>query len=344
MNTTAPPSCDPRLADALLRMAQTVHALYQQAQTQSTAHFEASVFSALDQRLAFDAAWLGHSTLTPLGAQMHSSALHQLPGDYLQAWSQVQAHDPLVGWAQRRPEQPTVLTVADAVLHPEFRAFLGRQGIAQILCAATVDATLQTCLHVSLYRHGLKPAFSAEEQTLLQALMPNLAGAIALNRMREVENTVLGQQATELGVALLSKQGVVQLANPGFGAMLQREWPDWPGGVLPACAMQGVAKGQSRRYAGRHIGIELSARGDLLIATVRPLGRTSLLTARERAVATQFAQGQTYKTVARQLNIAPATVRHHLRQVYAKLGVQDKGAIAWALSQEHARTHTSAAL
>lgn len=342
MNTATPRPSDPPLADTLLCMAQTVHTLYQQAQTQAPAAFEASVFAALGQVLAFDAAWLGHSTLTPEGAQMHSSALHQLPGDYLQAWSRVQAQDPLVAWAQRGPGQPTVLTVADAGLQPEFRAFLAHQGIAQILCAVTVDATLQTCLHVSLYRHGLKPAFDGEA-LMLQALMPNLAGAIALNRMREVENTVLGQQPAELGVALLSRQGVVQVANPCFGAMLQREWPDWSGGLMPPCAMQGVASGQSRRYAGQHIGIELSARGDLLIATVRPLGRSSLLTARERAVATQFAQGHTYKTVARQLNIAPATVRHHLRQVYAKLGVQDKGAIAWALSQEQASSRASAA-
>lgn len=331
---TPPPSPDPSLADALLRMAQTVHGLYQQAQTQPSSAFEASVFGALGQTLAFDAAWLGHSTLAPQGAQMHSSSLHQLPPDYLQCWSQVQTLDPLVTWAQSSPTQPTVLTVADAHLPAPFRAFLASQGIAQILCAVRVDASVQTCLHVSLYRHALKPAFHADDQARLQALMPNLAGAIALSRMREVENAVRGQLPAEFGVALLSKQGVIQVTNPSFGEMLRREWPEWPGATLPAAALRGVGSGQSHRYAGQRVGIELTARGDLLIATVRPLGRSSLLTARERAVATQFAQGQTYKAVARSLEIAPATVRHHLRQVYAKLGVQDKGAIAWALSQE----------
>lgn len=336
MNTSTSSCGDAAQPSALLHMALTVHALYQQAQTQSTTAFEASVLAALGRELAFDAAWIGHSTLTPEGAQLHSNALHRLPADYLQAWSQVQQRDPLVAWAQSRPAQAKVLSVADADLHPDFRAFLARQGIAQVLCAANVDATLQTCLHVSLYRHALQPAFDADAQLRLQALMPNLASAIALNRLREVENTVRGQQSDELGVALISRQGVIQQANPSFGLMLRREWPDWPGGTLPAPAMRGVGPGQSHRYAGQRVGIELSTRGDLLIATVRPLSRSSLLTARERAVATQFAQGQTYKAVARKLDIAPATVRHHLRQVYAKLGVQDKGAIAWALSQEQA--------
>jgi DNA-binding CsgD family transcriptional regulator len=48
-----------------------------------------------------------------------------------------------------------------------------------------------------------------------------------------------------------------------------------------------------------------------------------------------FARGSSYKEVARDLGLAPATVRHHLRQVYAKLHIQDKGAIAWMLSQDH---------
>lgn len=339
MDTPTPTSGD----SALLRMARVVHALYQQAQTQGSANFEHAVFAALGQGLAFDAAWLGHSTLTSQGAQLHSNALHALPADYLQAWTGVQAQDPLVSWAQRQPERPTVLSVADTGLHPDFRAFLAQQGIAQILCAANVDPTLRTCLHVSLYRHGLKPAFSAEDQHTLQALMPNLAGAIALNRMREVENTVLGQQGPELGVALVSQRGVVQAANPNFGPLLQREWPDWPGGSLPVSVMQGRGAGRSSRYTGQSVAIEVSMRGDLLIATVRPLARSSVLTAREHAVATQFAQGHTYKAVARHLHIAPATVRHHLRQVYAKLGVQDKGAIAWALSQEQAASQRGGA-
>ncbi|MFS2055999.1 response regulator transcription factor, partial [Variovorax sp. CT11-76] len=50
----------------------------------------------------------------------------------------------------------------------------------------------------------------------------------------------------------------------------------------------------------------------------------TLLSRREAEVARLFAQGQSYKMVARTLGSSPATVRHHLRQVYAKLGVTSK--------------------
>jgi DNA-binding NarL/FixJ family response regulator len=51
------------------------------------------------------------------------------------------------------------------------------------------------------------------------------------------------------------------------------------------------------------------------------------LSARERLVAEAFGAGLSYKEVARQLEMAPTTVRHHLRNVYVKLDVSNKAAI-----------------
>ena len=48
-------------------------------------------------------------------------------------------------------------------------------------------------------------------------------------------------------------------------------------------------------------------------------------------MAEAFASGRNYKEVARLLGVSPATVRHHLRAVYVKLGVRDKAALARTL-------------
>jgi DNA-binding CsgD family transcriptional regulator len=48
------------------------------------------------------------------------------------------------------------------------------------------------------------------------------------------------------------------------------------------------------------------------------------LSPREAEVACLFGQGMNYKTVARALDTSPATVRHHLRRAYAKLGISSK--------------------
>jgi DNA-binding CsgD family transcriptional regulator/transcriptional regulator with GAF, ATPase, and Fis domain len=53
-------------------------------------------------------------------------------------------------------------------------------------------------------------------------------------------------------------------------------------------------------------------------------GGTEHLSNREHEVASAYALGQNYKEIARALDIAPATVRTHLRTVYRKLAVTSR--------------------
>lgn len=58
-----------------------------------------------------------------------------------------------------------------------------------------------------------------------------------------------------------------------------------------------------------------------------------VLTDREREVATLMLQGHSAKSMARLLEIAPGTVRNHIKQVYAKLGVTSHRALFMKLLQ-----------
>jgi DNA-binding CsgD family transcriptional regulator/GAF domain-containing protein len=60
----------------------------------------------------------------------------------------------------------------------------------------------------------------------------------------------------------------------------------------------------------------------------------SLLSPRERQIADRYAEGLSYKAIARAFDIAPATVRTHLGTVYRKLGVTSKIELARALADE----------
>jgi DNA-binding CsgD family transcriptional regulator len=310
--------------------------LYRDAHRLDVVHFDSALLTQLRTAMNFDAAWLGHSTLTPAGPVMQSKLLTELPNDYVAQWQAVQALDPLVERALSAAGEAVVLSIAEDHLAPAYRAFLARNGIAQVLCIADVEPIVRTCVHLSLYRSSLKPEWTSCERALLAALMPNVGAAVTINRMREVDRVRNEAQASQVGVALVSRAGVVQAADPLFGELLLREWPQWSGGVLPAELKMRASSQGAWRHVGRVIGMELEARAELVVATVRPRGPSSALTPREHAVALQFAQGRSYKEVAKALNLAPATVRHHLRRVYAKLGIQDKGAIAWALSRDGA--------
>ena len=59
-----------------------------------------------------------------------------------------------------------------------------------------------------------------------------------------------------------------------------------------------------------------------------------LLSNREREIASAYAEGKSYKEIARALSIAPNTVRTHLRTVYRKLEVTSKVELCQALGDE----------
>jgi DNA-binding CsgD family transcriptional regulator/GAF domain-containing protein len=55
------------------------------------------------------------------------------------------------------------------------------------------------------------------------------------------------------------------------------------------------------------------------------------LSSREREVASAYVNGESYKEIARTLDIAPATVRTHLRTVFRKFGVTSRTELAQAM-------------
>ena len=65
-----------------------------------------------------------------------------------------------------------------------------------------------------------------------------------------------------------------------------------------------------------------------------------ILSERENEVAAAYAEGQSYKEIARSLGIAPTTVRSHLRTVYRKLGVTSKIALIQHLDNDVENTQS----
>ena len=62
--------------------------------------------------------------------------------------------------------------------------------------------------------------------------------------------------------------------------------------------------------------------------TLRRLTAFDLLTTREREVARELAIGKSAKEVARQLGLAPATIRNQTQSIYQKLQVDNRVALS----------------
>lgn len=67
----------------------------------------------------------------------------------------------------------------------------------------------------------------------------------------------------------------------------------------------------------------LTANSDLIERAIRHL-LSDTLSPREREITSALLGGESPKFIARELRIAPATVRNHIRHIYAKLGVSSR--------------------
>ena len=58
-----------------------------------------------------------------------------------------------------------------------------------------------------------------------------------------------------------------------------------------------------------------------------------MLSRRELDVAQHYAQGQSYKEIARDLDVSPSTMRNHLASIYRKLEINNKAQLINCLNQ-----------
>jgi DNA-binding NarL/FixJ family response regulator len=73
-----------------------------------------------------------------------------------------------------------------------------------------------------------------------------------------------------------------------------------------------------------HLLLAPEAAGTLLRPATSPARGLDALTAREREVLAELAQGRSNREIARALHVAEKTVKAHVSSVLAKLGVQDR--------------------
>jgi DNA-binding CsgD family transcriptional regulator len=112
--------------------------------------------------------------------------------------------------------------------------------------------------------------------------------------------------------------------------LLHEHHPAWAGSALPAELASMLARAPCVVTLGAH-RLALQPCGELVTLALERGGRVTRLPPRERSVAMLYAQGRSYKEIARLLGLSPATVRTYLRSVYVQLGVRNKIELGGAL-------------
>lgn len=277
--------------------------------------------------VCFDKAWWGQATWGDNLPTEHSSYLLGLPDHYPKQWGALKDRDISLA---RMNQAPGVCQAIDCTAPhaPEDLADLGRQyDLCYALAIVVIDPHTQLGVHLTVFRPMGSQPFSPLDQSLLEWLMPHLLVAEQASYMRTLAALRDSQGAyDETAMAVSDRYGVLLCAEPAFAPMLAAEWPTEQGNRLPELCVP------EQGYQGRNVQIESTSIGDLVLLTARRRSNLTILSARELEVAHSFAVGHTYKEVARQMGVSPCTVRHHLRNIYSKLGIKRKGHIAQFLA------------
>lgn len=207
---------------------------------------------------------------------------------------------------------------------PDALAFDARFGLYQGMGLVLDEASTGHAFFMVLYRDREDALFSDQEAMLFLHLMRH-----ALQLWHHALQDALATASREEGLAraaLARPDGALLFAGPQFCELLYAQWPSWDGIQLPSdiVAQFGVLPCRIRLSEG---AIDISVHGDhlwLVHVGARERHPLSLLSPRERRTATLFAAGHSYKEIARQLSLTPATVRTYLRTVYLRLGVTNK--------------------
>ena len=179
---------------------------------------------------------------------------------------------------------------------------------------------------IVLYRkHDVR--FAESDAACLHGLWTHLSRALVINQARAIERNT-GKSSNDRGMAsgLITAEGAVEIADPRFFSLLEREWPELEPDVIPIEVMEDLLCGKT--YRGTQIEITLVRQQGGHLCRIRPVNAMEILTPREFVVARRFASGMSHKQIARELGVSHHTVRNQLAHLYRKLNLHDKVSLA----------------
>lgn len=327
----------------------TLLELYRLSRTVPLPQFQRLALDAVSARFDFDSAWWGMASRDPQargpeGApllpgqdlEIHSSLPFRLPASYPGLWYDIKEEDTIAQAVMAAPGTTVNFARKQLYASPGLASLMARFGIVHCLCTVTLLPELNLMCFLSVYRLEGKPAFSENERRYMQLLMPHVTAALTGNWMLHLERARAARAnagvAAGTALAVVDRRGMLHVADQALSDLMRREWPNWTGPLLPE-VLQDHLRAHTP-YRGQRLTVRFHPVADLWMVDLRAVTEAGRLTPREAEIARRFSRGDSHKDVAKALDIAPATARHHLREIYRKLDVSDKAELARKLQHE----------
>lgn len=253
---------------------------------------------------------------------LHYSYRHNLPASMDDDWL---AHrEPTAGLTLHllnSINQPSRHNRQDLIRYGGWEVFWRRYNVDNFLGVYVLEPRLALYHSLTLYRSDALGPFSATEELLFTALYPHLIAAYQFNRLRALEQPA---RPHALAHALADWGGAVHFMQSDFLSHVLREWPEWQGPDLPA-PLAALCAQRHGEYKGEQAVFAVPCARELCRLHARPRHALDELSSRERQVLALLSEGLTHKEIARDLGVAPNTVRVLTSNLYRKVQVDNKG-------------------
>jgi DNA-binding CsgD family transcriptional regulator len=303
------------------------------AQATAIDDFQQAALSRVQPLVGFEKAWWGIMSPASGSFNLHSSLPFNLGDGFVPLWEETKYDDALAKAVKAKPRETVYFDQRKFSEAPGLATLMGEHGVGQAFCTSVYLPSETAFVFLSLYRTVGDRQFTEGDQQMAQYLMPHLCSAWTSNRIFQMEYLKASMANDQVAMAILDRQGQLLNAEPQFVESLRAEWPDYAGGFLPDTIALWLRTEDFKLKLQRMV-LQRHLLGDFTLLVVRERSRLDILTPRETAVAEAFGRGSSYKEIARQLDLSPATIRFYLRTIYEKLGVSDKGELASLLRQE----------
>jgi DNA-binding CsgD family transcriptional regulator len=173
--------------------------------------------------------------------------------------------------------------------------------------------------------------FTERDRLILDLLQPHLSRLWHAARTRRQLRAALAEldradEQDTRGVVLLGDGTELNFASPPALRLLREFFTAGTGGLLPAALADWLEADGGQPFIRQLDGRRLTVRRGESALLLEEKQDGIRLTAREREVISWVARGKTNAEIAQLLWLAPSTVRKHLENVYAKLGVRTRTA------------------
>jgi DNA-binding CsgD family transcriptional regulator len=317
--------------DRLLRL---VLDLYRAAQDTPAAEFQDLALQMFKAVVPFQTATWTNAEITRKRLEIFSVHLHNEPVEMLRDFTALnRKHTNAVDLAANRPGRSVIYHAPD--LYPNaddapMLEYIKRYGHERTLMITDADRAQW----LSFYRPDRDDQFSENDGAVLSDLMAHFAEALAINRALMLGEQTQRDPRRRAGTrALIDARGRFLHCGKRFLDLLRREWPDWSEPKLPTVLLRALRRSKAPICHGSII-LTAEAMGDATMVVARPVSSLDRLSPRELLIAREFGAGKSYKVIANEIQLAPATVRNMLQNAYRKLGIGNKTALTRLLELE----------